>query len=62
MHKNKHKFNPKHQIFEAPRRGLINGSLGLNEGVDKGFGTFITTVISISLDIVGKYCCIINFL
>ena len=42
------------EIFEAPRRGLINGPLGFGEGVAKGFGTFITTVISSSLDIIGK--------
>ena len=42
------------EIFEAPRRGLINGPLGFGEGVAKGFGTFITTLISSSLDIVGK--------
>ena len=42
------------EIFEAPRRGLIHGPLGFGEGVAKGFGTFITTVISSSFDIVGK--------
>ena len=42
------------EIFEAPRRGLINGPLGFGEGVAKGFGIFITTVISSSIDIVGK--------
>ena len=42
------------EIFEAPRRGLIHGPLGFGEGVAKGFGTFITTVISSSIDIVGK--------
>ena len=42
------------QIIEAPRKGLINGPLGFGEGVAKGFGTFITTVISSSLDVVGK--------
>ena len=42
------------EIFEAPRRGLINGPLGFGEGVAKGFGTFITTIISSSVDIVGK--------
>ena len=42
------------EIFEAPRRGLIHGPLGFGEGVAKGFGTFITTVISSSFDLVGK--------
>jgi hypothetical protein len=42
------------EIFEAPRRGLINGPLGFGEGVAKGFGKFITTLISSSFDIVGK--------
>ena len=42
------------EIFEAPRRGLIHGPLGFGEGVAKGFGTFITTVVSSSFDIVGK--------
>ena len=42
------------EIFEAPRRGLIHGPLGFGEGVAKGFGTFITTIISSSIDIVGK--------
>ena len=42
------------EIVEAPRRGLINGPLGFGEGVAKGFGTFITTLITSSLDIVGK--------
>ena len=42
------------EIFESPRRGLINGPLGFGEGVAKGFGNFITTVISSSFDIVGK--------
>jgi hypothetical protein len=42
------------EIFESPRRGLINGPLGFGEGVARGFGIFITTVISSSIDIVGK--------
>ena len=42
------------QIIEAPRKGLINGPLGFGEGIAKGFGTFITTVISSSFDVVGK--------
>ena len=42
------------QIFEAPRKGLINGPLGFGTGVAKGFGTFISTVISSSFDVVGK--------
>jgi vacuolar protein sorting-associated protein 13A/C len=42
------------EIFEAPRRGLIHGPLGFGGGVAKGFGTFITTIISSSFDIVGK--------
>ena len=42
------------EIFEAPRRGLIHGPLGFGEGVAKGFGTFITTIISSSIDIIGK--------
>ena len=42
------------EIFEAPRRGLINGPLGFGEGVAQGFGIFITTIISSSFDIVGK--------
>ena len=42
------------EIFEAPRRGLIHGPLGFGEGVAKGFGTFITTIISSSFDIIGK--------
>ena len=42
------------EIVEAPRRGLINGPLGFGEGVAKGFGTFITTLISSSFDLIGK--------
>ena len=42
------------EIFEAPRKGLIQGPLGLGEVVAKGFGLFLTTVISSSFDIVGK--------
>ena len=42
------------EIFEAPRRGLIHGPLGFGEGVAKGFGKFLTTVISSSFDFVGK--------
>ena len=42
------------EIFEAPRKGLIQGPLGFGEGVAKGFGLFLTTVISSSFDIVGK--------
>ena len=42
------------QIIEAPRKGLINGPLGFGEGIAKGFGTFISTVISSSFDVVGK--------
>ena len=42
------------QIIEAPRKGLINGPLGVGEGIAKGFGTFITTILSSSFDVVGK--------
>ena len=42
------------QIIEAPRKGLINGPLGFGEGIAKGFGTFITTVLSSSFEVVGK--------
>ena len=42
------------QIIEAPRKGLINGPLGFGEGIAKGFGTFITTVLSSTFDVVGK--------
>ena len=42
------------QIIEAPRKGLINGPLGVGEGIAKGFGKFITTIISSSFDVVGK--------
>ena len=42
------------QIFEAPRKGLINGPIGFGTGVAKGFGTFISTVLSSSFDVVGK--------
>jgi hypothetical protein len=42
------------QIIEAPRKGLRNGPLGFGEGIAKGSGTFISTVISSSFDVVGK--------
>ena len=42
------------QIIEAPKKGLINGPIGFGEGVAKGFGTFVTTIISSSFDVVGK--------
>ena len=42
------------QIIEAPKKGLINGPLGFGEGVAKGFGSFITTILSSSFDVVGK--------
>jgi hypothetical protein len=42
------------QIIEAPRKGLVNGPLGFGEGIAKGFGTFITTVLSSTFDVVGK--------
>ena len=42
------------QIIEAPRKGLINGPLGFGSGIALGFGTFISTVISSSFDVVGK--------
>ena len=42
------------QLFEAPRKGLINGPLGFGEGVAKGFGNLITTIISGTFDAVGK--------
>ena len=42
------------QIIEAPRKGLINGPLGFGSGIAIGFGTFITTIISSSFDVVGK--------
>ena len=42
------------QIIEAPRKGLINGPLGFGSGIAIGFGTFISTVISSSFDVVGK--------
>jgi vacuolar protein sorting-associated protein 13A/C len=42
------------QIIEAPRKGLINGPLGFGEGIAKGFGSFVSTVLSSSFDVVGK--------
>ena len=42
------------EIFEAPRKGLIQGPLGFGEGVAKGFGKFIATLITSSFDLVGK--------
>ena len=42
------------QIIEAPRKGLVNGPLGFGEGIAKGFGSFITTILSSSFDVVGK--------
>ena len=42
------------QIIEAPRKGLINGPLGFGSGIAIGFGTFISTIISSSFDVVGK--------
>ena len=41
-------------IYTTPRRSLINWPLGFCPGVDKGFLTFIRTVISSSLDIIDK--------
>ena len=42
------------QLFEAPRKGLINGPLGFGEGVAKGFGTLLNNIISGAFDAVGK--------
>ena len=42
------------QIIEAPRKGLINGPLGFGEGIAKGFGGFVQTILSSSFDVVGK--------
>ena len=42
------------QLFEAPRKGLINGPLGFGEGVAKGFGNLLTTIVSGAFDAVGK--------
>ena len=42
------------QLFEAPRKGLINGPLGFGEGVAKGFGTLLTNIVSGAFDAVGK--------
>ena len=42
------------QLFEAPRKGLINGPLGFGEGVAKGFGVLLTTIVSGTFEAVGK--------
>ena len=42
------------QLVEEPRKGLINGPLGFGEGIAKGFGNLITTIISGALDVVSK--------
>ena len=42
------------QLVEEPRKGLINGPLGFGEGIARGFGNFITTIITSTLDIVSK--------
>ena len=42
------------QLFEAPRKGLINGPLGFGEGVAKGFGTLLSAIISGTFEAVGK--------
>ena len=42
------------QLFEAPRKGLINGPLGFGEGVAKGFGTLLNAIISGTFEAVGK--------
>ena len=42
------------QLVEEPRKGLINGPLGFGEGIAKGFGNLITTIISGALDVVIK--------
>ena len=42
------------QLFEAPRKGLINGPLGFGEGVAKGFGTLLTSIVSGTFEAVGK--------
>ena len=42
------------QLVEEPRKGLINGPLGFGEGIAKGFGNFITTIITSTLDIISK--------
>ena len=42
------------EIFEAPRKGLIHGPLGFGEAIAKGFGKFLTTLITSSFDLIGK--------
>ena len=42
------------QLVEEPRKGLINGPLGFGEGIAKGFGNLITTIISGAIDMVSK--------
>ncbi len=42
------------QLFEAPRKGLINGPLGFGEGVAKGFGSLLNAVFTGAFDAVGK--------
>ena len=42
------------QLFEAPRKGLINGPLGFGEGVAKGFGTLLNSIIGGTFDAIGK--------
>ena len=42
------------QLVEEPRKGLINGPLGFGEGIAKGFGNFITTIISSTFEVVSK--------
>ena len=42
------------QLFEEPRKGLINGPLGFGEGVAKGFGNLLNAIISGTFDAVGK--------
>ena len=42
------------QLFEEPRKGLINGPLGFGEGVAKGFGNLLNTIITGTFDVVGK--------
>ena len=42
------------QLFEEPRKGLINGPLGFGEGVAKGFGNLLNTIITGTFDAIGK--------
>ena len=42
------------QLFEEPRKGLINGPIGFGQGVAKGFGKLLNTIISSTFDAIGK--------